>query len=1082
MAMDHRLRHAMEELFVNTEARVVTAFKVIKCNPSTTSAWTKKKLPKSTGKERVVCLTAERRAKRRGFKGSFHSCKTSGGRYQIRKTWTLKHLTRIEAFPGADEGGQQYLELWFSNSAFTSETKQAFQVQDQAALTEVIGTLYLFVKKHERKLPMVVGYDLAQLDEWVAAQSDKAGIGAFGATLLGSEDGPGTGEADAGGAGSLVSAKEERDLQTLLEMFAMGVGDVEEFQERLQAELAALEAANVHAILESGPMVERVMKRMDDAISLIDDLNENLHIFDIKLRHMREDIAAIEARNNRLELQTRNNSKLLGALEGLLQRLMLPDATERALVQADFTEHNLATMVQAGWELHEHLESLADEGAAPSPGPAPSGSPSRGLSEGLASMSAVVEQRARLQALSRAYVDRASRFIAGELSRMSDATLTRINGLAGRDRLQLPDHWEIRDQAELLGPAMQVVKALRPACLGPLSDKYCQSVSTLIRKELRSYATEMRKAVQAGMAASPPEPDILRGYKKEDLGKALARNSMAPSDSGTDSPARYNSSNSAGRGKYGGGMLSPHTGFHQFLDVFVPFLVDEAKLAAQFLLLYRQPSVADEPPPDTPTSEGPSRDASSPAGQDAMARSSEARLGPEAMRVINSLLEGIGADFQAMVDLVSKSHQLLCIPMLHSSLAWRRQAEAEAEAAPLIAILNDCCQRLLAHFERYVLDMVLAITRYDGKGTISVSDSVKGQHVLPFLPNFVLITQRLEDLISNLASTPHSVQGAAQHGVRRSTGGSTAASEDMEDLRADSVVMHRLQGLDDDDDDDDVNDEDEDAGSTHRSSGRPARRELNPRSPASNAGGSRHRSSATPADHPDRAAGASGRTAAAPKRITSDADIPQHMPYASQVASVRDAVDPAHAVVVRAIFAGIERVAGADLKHGDRLRLENYAYFEDSMRQVASRVPVLDWFVRQAQEAKERAMQVYVQQQLEYGKFWRLLEFSQRVDELLAEVGPEEVPFQLHYQAPDLRSLLAGAMTHPEKRLAAMFGRCQKHMGASSPGLVAQVWQRCQAVLLAQYRRLEEQVALCYTSVQLSISPEELKELLKTIG
>ncbi len=44
-----------------------------------------------------------------------------------------------------------------------------------------------------------------------------------------------------GGGGSLVSAKEERDLAALLDLFALGVGDVEEFQERLQAELAALE-------------------------------------------------------------------------------------------------------------------------------------------------------------------------------------------------------------------------------------------------------------------------------------------------------------------------------------------------------------------------------------------------------------------------------------------------------------------------------------------------------------------------------------------------------------------------------------------------------------------------------------------------------------------------------------------------------------------------------------------------------------------------------------------------------------------------------------------------------------------------
>ena len=63
--------------------------------------------------------------------------------------------------------------------------------------------------------------------------------------------------------------------------------------------MLAMQAANVHAILESGPLVERVLTRLQDAISLIDDLDENLHIFDVKLRHMREDIAAIEARNNR---------------------------------------------------------------------------------------------------------------------------------------------------------------------------------------------------------------------------------------------------------------------------------------------------------------------------------------------------------------------------------------------------------------------------------------------------------------------------------------------------------------------------------------------------------------------------------------------------------------------------------------------------------------------------------------------------------------------------------------------------------------------------------------------------------------
>lgn len=60
-----------------------------------------------------------------------------------------------------------------------------------------------------------------------------------------------------------------------------------------------LQAANVHAILESSPLVQKVQVRLNDSIGLIDDLDETLAIFDLKLRHMREDIAAIEARNNR---------------------------------------------------------------------------------------------------------------------------------------------------------------------------------------------------------------------------------------------------------------------------------------------------------------------------------------------------------------------------------------------------------------------------------------------------------------------------------------------------------------------------------------------------------------------------------------------------------------------------------------------------------------------------------------------------------------------------------------------------------------------------------------------------------------
>lgn len=77
-----------------------------------------------------------------------------------------------------------------------------------------------------------------------------------------------------------------------------------------------LQAANVHAILESGPQASAVAGAVTHAEDLLEDLEEALATLDTKLRHMREDIAAIEARNNNLELQTRNSSKLLASLDG----------------------------------------------------------------------------------------------------------------------------------------------------------------------------------------------------------------------------------------------------------------------------------------------------------------------------------------------------------------------------------------------------------------------------------------------------------------------------------------------------------------------------------------------------------------------------------------------------------------------------------------------------------------------------------------------------------------------------------------------------------------------------------------------
>ena len=76
---------------------------------------------------------------------------------------------------------------------------------------------------------------------------------------------------------------------------------------RLQPPPAAswgvLQAANVQDIVGNARDVDQVVHAVDSAGALIDDLDQSLDVLNQKLKHMRTDITAIEARNNSLQVR-----------------------------------------------------------------------------------------------------------------------------------------------------------------------------------------------------------------------------------------------------------------------------------------------------------------------------------------------------------------------------------------------------------------------------------------------------------------------------------------------------------------------------------------------------------------------------------------------------------------------------------------------------------------------------------------------------------------------------------------------------------------------------------------------------------
>ena len=127
-------------------------------------------------------------------------------------------------------------------------------------------------------------------------------------------------------------------------------------------------------------------------------------------------------------------------------------------------------------------------------------------------------------------------------------------------------------------------------------------------------------------------------------------------------------------------------------------------------------------------------------------------------------------------------------------------------------------------------------------------------------------------------------------------------------------------------------------------------------------------------------------------------------------------------------------------------------------------------------------MRKYVQQQLEYGRLWSILDFSNKLESKLEEVRPQEVSFQIGFSSQDVRALVSATMASTDKKLSLMYARVKKHLGEASPKLLYTVWQSVEAELLERYRKLEGQMQACYPNIPLSPSPEELAELFKTTG
>ncbi|WOL03089.1 hypothetical protein Cni_G11809 [Canna indica] len=306
--------------------------------------------------------------------------------------------------------------------------------------------------------------------------------------------------------------------------YVMGIGEAEAFSERLKRELLALEAANVHALLESEPIIEEVLQGLETASICVEDMDEWLGIFNVKLRHMREDIESIESRNNKLELQSVSNKALIEELDRLLERFEIPVEHEIRLTGGLFDEDSMVRNIEACEWLTGALHKLEASNLDPC----------------YARLRGIKEKRAELLLIKCTFVRRASEYLRNYFPDLVESMINDKSYFSQRGQLKRPDHADLRYKCRIYARLLLHIKSLDKNCLGPLRKSYCHSLNLLLRREAHEFANELRASTKV------PKNQIIS------LEGPISANQPANADSSA--------------------ISEPYS---KMLTVFIPLLVDE---------------------------------------------------------------------------------------------------------------------------------------------------------------------------------------------------------------------------------------------------------------------------------------------------------------------------------------------------------------------------------------------------------------------------------------------------------------------------------------------------------------------------
>ncbi|GAA6036999.1 hypothetical protein JCM8097_005501 [Rhodosporidiobolus ruineniae] len=352
------------------------------------------------------------------------------------------------------------------------------------------------------------------------------GGGALGASSVGGALGGSGSFGLGGGAGGGVGGK--------------GRSKADEIEKRLVGELKALEAASIHAIMESDDRVTGVLKQLDDALAELDKMDLMMGVYKTQLNLMTDDIAHIESQNRGLQVQTSNQRALLSELDKLMSTIHIPITDLTSLVQESLENpQGIERLERAAVSVYKALLSTRDTAVG--------------------DMAAASERVGEYRAKASQFCKRVFDFLSIMFKFQVDQILNPKTA-ESRPKNQLPSHAPMEDFLGRYCGLMLFVKEIDAARYGQICGAYFTAMSDLHRQEIQDLMGSLRglvkKATDDELEASftAKESPTMRQQSMRRVG-TIARSPLEGGKKDKDKDGKLTASEAFGRALQ---QITPH--------------------------------------------------------------------------------------------------------------------------------------------------------------------------------------------------------------------------------------------------------------------------------------------------------------------------------------------------------------------------------------------------------------------------------------------------------------------------------------------------------------------------------------------